>query len=163
VTFTIEPFTESLKRFRETFKAVQAGRHVEPQEMVGFTSLEAARNFLTRERLGLLDTIKSRHPGSIYELAKMTGLSYLEFLTHDLAQGDPERAVTEIQRAADRLKRIASLTPIALAAAIRKHPELRTHVQIKRLRQLPAQQMKDLCARRRAAEEDLLRELTEPR
>ena len=41
--------------------------------MVGFTSLEAARNFLTRERLGLLRTIKSRHPNSIYELAKMSG------------------------------------------------------------------------------------------
>jgi hypothetical protein len=45
VTFTIEPFTESLNRFKETFKAVQAGRHVKPQEVVGFTSLEAARNF----------------------------------------------------------------------------------------------------------------------
>jgi len=75
VTFTIEPFAESLKRFKETFKAVQAGRHVEPepQEIVGFTSLEAARNFLTRERLALLHTIRNRHPGSIYELAKMTG------------------------------------------------------------------------------------------
>jgi predicted transcriptional regulator len=73
VTFTIEPFTESLKRFKKTFKAVQAGRQVEPQELVGFTSLEAARNFLTRERLGLLRTIKSRQPNSIYELAKMTG------------------------------------------------------------------------------------------
>lgn len=72
VTFTIEPFTETLKRFKETFKAVQAGRHIEPQEVVGFTSLEAARNFLTRERLTLLHIIKSRHPGSIYELAKMT-------------------------------------------------------------------------------------------
>lgn len=51
VTFTIEPFAESLKRFKETFKAVQVGRHIEPQEIVGFTSLEAARNFLTRERL----------------------------------------------------------------------------------------------------------------
>ncbi len=73
VTFTIEPFPESLKRFKKTFKAVQAGRQVEPHEMVGFTSLEAARNFLIRERLGLLRTIKSRHPNSIYELAKMTG------------------------------------------------------------------------------------------
>jgi hypothetical protein len=86
-------------------------------------------------------------------------LGYLEFLTRDLAQGDPERAVTEIQRAADRLKTIASLTPIALAAAIRKHPELRTHVQIKRLRELAAQQMKGFCERRRAAVEDLLREV----
>ncbi len=73
VTFTIEPFTESLKRFKETFKAVQAGRQVESQELVGFTSLEAARNFLTRARLELLHTIKNRHPNSIYELAKLTG------------------------------------------------------------------------------------------
>lgn len=71
VTFTIEPFAQSLKRFRETFEAVRAGRHVEPREAVGFTSLEAARNFLTRERLGLLRAIKARRPGSIYELAKM--------------------------------------------------------------------------------------------
>jgi predicted transcriptional regulator len=73
VTFRIEPFSESVKRFGETFKALQGGRHVEPQEAVGFTSLEAARNFLTRERLALLHTIKSRRPNSIYELAKMTG------------------------------------------------------------------------------------------
>jgi predicted transcriptional regulator len=71
--FTIEPFADSLDRFKEAFKAVQAGRHVEPQKIVGFASLEAARNFLTRERLALLHTIRNRHPGSIYELAKMTG------------------------------------------------------------------------------------------
>jgi predicted transcriptional regulator len=46
---------------------------VEPRELVGFTSLEAARNFLTRERLGLLRTIKTRPPQSIYELARMVG------------------------------------------------------------------------------------------
>ena len=73
VSFTIEPFTESLNRFKEVFRAVQDGRHIEPQETVGFTSLEAARNFLTRERLALLHAIKSRKPESIYELAKMTG------------------------------------------------------------------------------------------
>jgi predicted transcriptional regulator len=73
VAFRIEPFAESLNRFKETFKAVQAGRHIEPQEIVGLTSLEAARKFLTRERLALLHTIRSRHSGSIYELAKMTG------------------------------------------------------------------------------------------
>jgi predicted transcriptional regulator len=72
-TFTIEPFAESLKRFKQTFETVQAGRDVEPQEIVGFTSLEAARNFLTRERLALLRAIKTRHPGSIYALAKMVG------------------------------------------------------------------------------------------
>lgn len=70
VTFTIEPFTESLKRFKRTFEAVRKGHDVEPQEIAGFTSLEAARKFLTRERLTLLRVIKSRHPGSIYALAK---------------------------------------------------------------------------------------------
>lgn len=73
VTFTIEPFTEGLKRFKETFEAARAGRPVEPRALVGFTSLEAARNFLTRERLGLLRTIKARRPRSIYELARMVG------------------------------------------------------------------------------------------
>jgi predicted transcriptional regulator len=73
VTFTVEPFSESLNRFKETFKGVEAGRRVEPQEIVGFTSLEAARNFLTRERLALLHVIKNRQPNSIYELARMTG------------------------------------------------------------------------------------------
>lgn len=71
VTFTIEPFSDSLKRFKQTFEAVRAGHDVEPREIVGFTSLEAARNFLTRERLALLRAIKTRHPGSIYALAKM--------------------------------------------------------------------------------------------
>lgn len=73
VTFTIEPFTEGLERFKETFEAIQARRLVQPREIVGFTSLEAARDFLTRERLGLLRTIKARRPQSIYELARMVG------------------------------------------------------------------------------------------
>ncbi len=71
VTFTIEPFSDSLKRFKQSFEAVQADRDVEPQEIVGFTSLEAARNFLTRERLALLRAIKTRHPRSIYALARI--------------------------------------------------------------------------------------------
>lgn len=73
VTFIVEPFTEGLKRFKETFEAARSGRRVAPKEIVAFTSLEAARNFLTRERLGLLRTIKTRQPRSIYELATMAG------------------------------------------------------------------------------------------
>ena len=73
VTFTVEPWTEGLQRFQETFEAARSGRRIAPREIVGFTSLEAARNFLTRERLGLLRTIKTRRPRSIYELATMAG------------------------------------------------------------------------------------------
>ena len=61
--------------FAESFEAVSNGRPApkRSREEVGFTSLEAARNFLTRERLALLHAIKNRQPNSIYELAKMTG------------------------------------------------------------------------------------------
>jgi hypothetical protein len=39
VTFAIEPFTTSLNRFKETFKAAQAGQPAEPREVAGFTSV----------------------------------------------------------------------------------------------------------------------------
>ena len=38
-----------------------------------FTSIEAARNLLTPNRLALLRVIRTKRPGSVYELAKITG------------------------------------------------------------------------------------------
>jgi predicted transcriptional regulator len=64
---------EALKGFRETFKAVEAGRRVSRHEGVYFTSIEATRNLLTPNRLALLRAIRTKRPGSIYELAKITG------------------------------------------------------------------------------------------
>ena len=37
---------------------------------VSFTSIEAARNLLTKNRLALLRVVRTQRPGSIYELAK---------------------------------------------------------------------------------------------
>jgi hypothetical protein len=56
VNFSIRPFSEVMGDFAKTFEAVQSGQRVpkEPREEVGFTSIEATRNFLTRERLPLL-------------------------------------------------------------------------------------------------------------
>jgi predicted transcriptional regulator len=73
VSISIRPLSEVIGDFTKTFEGVQNGRRVPkgPREEVGLTSIEAARNFLTRERLALLHTIRSRHPGSLYELAKM--------------------------------------------------------------------------------------------
>jgi predicted transcriptional regulator len=73
VTFSIKPMDDVMNDFAETFEAVRSGRRVPKgsREEVGFTSIEAARNFLTRERLALLRTIRTRHPGSLYELARM--------------------------------------------------------------------------------------------
>lgn len=73
LTIQIKSADEALQGFRETLKAVQAGRRVTRREGVYFTSIEAARNLLTPNRLALLRAIRSKRPGSIYELAKMVG------------------------------------------------------------------------------------------
>lgn len=78
VSFSIRPFSDVMGDFAETFEAVRNGRRIPKgaREEVGFTSIEAARNFLTRERLALLRTIRTRHPDSLYELAKMIGRNF---------------------------------------------------------------------------------------
>ncbi len=70
MTIKIKSVGDALEGFRETFKAYEAGRRVSRREGVYFTSIEAARNLLTRNRLALLRAIRTQHPGSIYELAK---------------------------------------------------------------------------------------------
>ena len=73
LTIRIRSLDEGLKRFRETYRAVEAGRPVSRREGVYFTSLEAARNLLTPSRLALLRAVRTKRPRSIYELAKITG------------------------------------------------------------------------------------------
>ena len=62
-----------MEDFASTFDAVRSRRPVPKglREEVGFTSIEAARNFLTSERLSLLHAIRIRRPESLYELAKL--------------------------------------------------------------------------------------------
>jgi predicted transcriptional regulator len=73
LTIQIKSEGEALEGFRETFKAVAAGRRVSRRHGVYFTSIEAARNLLTPNRLALLRAIRKHRPGSIYELAKIAG------------------------------------------------------------------------------------------
>ena len=73
LTIQIKATDEALDDFRETFKAVEAGRRVTRREGIYFTSIEAARNLLTPSRLALLRAIRTKRPGSIYELAKIAG------------------------------------------------------------------------------------------
>jgi hypothetical protein len=56
VSFSIRPFSEVMGDFAKTFEAVRSGQRIPKgaRQEVGFTSIEAARNFLTRERLALL-------------------------------------------------------------------------------------------------------------
>jgi predicted transcriptional regulator len=78
VTFSIRPLSEIADDFAETFEAVRTRRRApkKPRDEVGFTSIEAARNFMTRERLALMHAIRTRHPGSLYELAKMVSRDF---------------------------------------------------------------------------------------
>jgi predicted transcriptional regulator len=73
LTIQIKSAGEALEGFRQTFKAVEAGRRVNRREGAYFTSIEAARNLLTPNRLGLLRAIRVKRPNSIYELAKLVG------------------------------------------------------------------------------------------
>jgi predicted transcriptional regulator len=73
LTIRVSSLDEGLQRFRETYKAVEAGRPVARREGVYFTSLAAARNLLTRSRLALLRAVRTKRPRSIYELAKIVG------------------------------------------------------------------------------------------
>lgn len=70
LTIEIKSMEDALEGFRKTFKAVERGERVGHHEGVYFTSIEAARTLLTRNRLALLRAIRAKHPGSIYELAK---------------------------------------------------------------------------------------------
>lgn len=71
LTIEIRPLEDALGGFRDTFKAVEAGRRVRRRDGISFTSVEAARNLLTPSRLRLLRVIRRQRPGSIYQLAKM--------------------------------------------------------------------------------------------
>lgn len=73
LTIQIKAADEALEGFRETFKAAQAGRRIARRGGVYFTSIEAARNLLTPNRLALLRVVRTKRPGSVYELAKITG------------------------------------------------------------------------------------------
>lgn len=67
----IKSVSDVLDDVRRVFKAAEAGRHVRRREGVYFTSIEAARNLLTPNRLALLRAVRTARPGSIYELAKV--------------------------------------------------------------------------------------------
>ena len=71
LTIEIKSAGDALDGFRDTFKVVEARRRISRREGVYFTSIEAARNLLTPNRLALLRAVRSGRPGSIYELAKI--------------------------------------------------------------------------------------------
>jgi predicted transcriptional regulator len=76
LTIRIKPLDDAMAEFRRAFRAVEAGRRVARRDGLYVTSLEAAWNILTRNRLGLLRAIRAEHPRSICELAKLVGRDF---------------------------------------------------------------------------------------
>jgi predicted transcriptional regulator len=69
----IRSVDEVMDDFRKAFRAAESRRPFRRREGIYFTSIEAARNLLTPSRLALLRAIRSKRPGSIYELASVVG------------------------------------------------------------------------------------------
>jgi len=76
VTFRIKDEDSAMQEFHKAFEAARHRGAMAPKSKVYFTSLEAARNFLTPKRLALLRLIRLRRPRSIYELAKLAQRSF---------------------------------------------------------------------------------------
>jgi predicted transcriptional regulator len=72
----IRSLRQGLQEFKEAFTAAQKRHPFEKKKGAYFTSLEAARNFLTPKRLELLHMIKEKNPKSLYALAKLAGRSF---------------------------------------------------------------------------------------
>lgn len=67
----VRSLEEGLQEFGATLKAVQSGKTLPKRTGVYFISVEAMRQVLTPSRLTLLHCIRTRHPRSIAELAKL--------------------------------------------------------------------------------------------
>ena len=121
VTIRIKPPEKMLADFASTFQAVKQGKSVRPRSGAYFTSIEAARNFLTAERLALLRAIRSQRPGSIYELARMVNRN-LKSVQTDLKILERHGLVRlrETRRSAQRSVKVpeAPYREIALTIAI---------------------------------------------
>lgn len=121
LTIEIKSTEEALEGFRKTFKALETGQRVARHEGVYFTSIEAARNLLTRNRLALLRAIRAQHPGSIYELAKTVNRD-LKNVQQDLRilQDYGLVRMTSVRRTGKRRAKVpeALLDEIALKIAI---------------------------------------------
>ena len=72
----IKSLGEGFSDFQEAFASAQRRHPFKAKKGAYFTSLGAARNFLTPRRLELLHVIKTRCPKSLYELARLSGRSF---------------------------------------------------------------------------------------
>jgi predicted transcriptional regulator len=73
MSIRIKSENEALNDFEAAFRAAEAKRPFQKKTGVYFTSLEAAREFLTPKRLELIRIIRRKRPHSLYQLAHLAG------------------------------------------------------------------------------------------
>ncbi len=72
VKIGIKSVKEALDDFAGAAKAIERGEKVRPEKGVYFASIESFRKALTPKRLELLHLIKTKHPRSLQELARIS-------------------------------------------------------------------------------------------
>lgn len=121
----IRSVKEVLDDFRQAFKAARQGKEVPKIEGVFFTSLEAARNLLTPERVRLLRLIRQHRPTSVYELAGLAGRD-LKNVYDDVATLERHGILkTTLERQQKRARRIPEVP----------YDEIRVHIPLSGVRE----------------------------
>lgn len=74
IVIGIQSPEEGAREFVHAVRSIRRNKPVhERKDGTYFTSLKAMRQVLTPKRLELLHLVREKHPGSIYELARMCG------------------------------------------------------------------------------------------
>ena len=77
----IKPLKEVLKDAAKVIGKIKKGEQIKPKKGLSFGSVESFREFFTPKRIELLQVIKHKQPGSIYELAKLTHRDFKSVVT----------------------------------------------------------------------------------
>lgn len=67
----VKPYQEELDELASKIEKISKGKVVKKEEKIIFNSISDLRKFLTPERIRLIQTIRSKKPKSVYELAKL--------------------------------------------------------------------------------------------
>lgn len=81
VRIGIKSVKEALDDFAKAAKAIERGEKIKPEKGVYFASIEGFRKALTPKRLELLHLIKTKHPKSLQELARISNRDIKSIVT----------------------------------------------------------------------------------
>jgi predicted transcriptional regulator len=73
IAVEVKPLKDVLKDTATVLKKLKEGSDVKSKKGLSFGNVEDFREFFTPKRIELLRVIRHRNPGSLYELAKLTG------------------------------------------------------------------------------------------